>query len=93
MKLTPPMQDALHKLGTHEIHGNTINTGERLHTIPWNTVKALYRRGMLTHVREHCWAEQYNAQGELMHRYTVHVYVLSDAGKETLARAESEVQV
>lgn len=91
MKITQPMLDALRKLDGHEIRGNTINTGERLHILNWLTVKALYRRGLLTYTGEHCWAEQYSVDGELMHRYTVPVYVMSETGKEALVQAKSEV--
>lgn len=84
MKLTQPMQDALRKLEGHEIHGNSINDGEHLHHFNTWTVRALHQRGLIIHTRDHCWGEQFNAQGELVNRHIVPVFVLTEAGKETL---------
>lgn len=84
MKLTPAMQSALRKLNGHEIHGNHINDGEHLYSLNTWTVRALHQRGLIMHTRDHCWGEQYSAQGELVERYIVPVFVLTETGKEAL---------
>lgn len=90
-KLTPRMESALRRLADgHEIKGASINDGEHLYHLNSNTVKALHQRGLIVHVRDHCWGEQFNAQGELVQRHMSAVFSITEAGKQAIAQQSKE---